>query len=113
MALPERPLPAYSCIVTLSFNLRIGSFVRLPLAVFSSPHFPGTVARLFSSFLGLAALTTTTNALDMVRQEIRADRAAADFNATGRGVLIAILDRGIDYTHPDFRNADGTTRLAG
>ncbi len=29
----------------------------------------------------------------------------------GRGVLVAIIDSGIDYTHPDFRNEDGTTRI--
>jgi len=31
---------------------------------------------------------------------------------TGKGVLVAIIDSGIDYTHPDFRNEDGTTRIA-
>lgn len=31
---------------------------------------------------------------------------------TGAGVLVAIIDSGIDYRHPDFRNADGTTRIA-
>lgn len=30
---------------------------------------------------------------------------------TGRGVIVAIVDSGIDYAHPDFRNADGTTRI--
>lgn len=49
--------------------------------------------------------------LDMVRAEIGADRVASQFGFTGRGVLIAVLDRGIDYSHPDFRNEDGTTRI--
>lgn len=35
------------------------------------------------------------------------------YGLTGRGVLIAILDSGIDYFHSDFRNADGTTRIVG
>ena len=30
---------------------------------------------------------------------------------TGRGVLVAIIDSGIDYYHDDFRNNDGTTRI--
>ncbi|HBL83391.1 MAG TPA: hypothetical protein DDZ99_00555 [Clostridiales bacterium] len=29
----------------------------------------------------------------------------------GQGTLIGIIDSGIDYTHPDFRNSDGTTRI--
>lgn len=29
----------------------------------------------------------------------------------GAGVLVAVIDSGIDYAHPDFRNADGTTRI--
>lgn len=30
---------------------------------------------------------------------------------TGKGVLVACVDSGIDYTHPDFRNPDGSTRI--
>ena len=30
---------------------------------------------------------------------------------TGKGTAIAILDSGVDYKHPDFRNADGSTRI--
>ena len=30
---------------------------------------------------------------------------------TGRGVLVAVIDSGIDYFHQDFRNPDGTTRI--
>lgn len=33
------------------------------------------------------------------------------FGLSGEGVLIAILDSGINYTHPDFINEDGTSRI--
>lgn len=33
------------------------------------------------------------------------------FSLTGLGTLILIADSGIDYAHPDFRNADGSTRI--
>ena len=32
--------------------------------------------------------------------------------ATGRGVVVAVLDWGCDFAHPAFRKADGSTRLA-
>lgn len=35
-----------------------------------------------------------------------------DVNLFGEGVLIGVIDSGIDYSHPDFRNEDGTTRIA-
>ncbi|MDO4308642.1 MAG: S8 family peptidase [Eubacteriales bacterium] len=30
---------------------------------------------------------------------------------SGRGILMGIVDSGVDYRHPDFRNEDGTTRI--
>lgn len=37
----------------------------------------------------------------------------APYNLTGKGILVAVVDSGIDIFHPDFQNEDGTTRLAG
>lgn len=33
------------------------------------------------------------------------------FNLKGEGVLLAVIDSGIDYLHPDFKTSDGKTRI--
>ena len=33
------------------------------------------------------------------------------FSLYGQGVLVAVLDSGVDYIHPDFRNEDGSSRI--
>lgn len=30
---------------------------------------------------------------------------------TGKGILVACIDSGVDYAHPDFRDPDGSTRI--
>ena len=30
---------------------------------------------------------------------------------TGEGILVGIVDSGVDYFHPDFRNEDGSSRI--
>ena len=52
------------------------------------------------------------HALDRVRAETGVDLAAATFGVSGSGVIVAIMDRGIDWESNDFRNDDGTTRIA-
>ena len=50
-------------------------------------------------------------AMDHAREEAGVDRAVAEFKVSGRGVLIATLDRGIDWENQDFRADDGSTRI--
>ena len=46
------------------------------------------------------------------RVEAGVDRAVAALGVSGEGVIVAIMDRGIDWESNDFRNDDGTTRIA-
>lgn len=42
---------------------------------------------------------------------ISAVQSPAEYNLTGAGTLIGIIDSGIDYTHPDFCRQDGSSRI--
>lgn len=42
---------------------------------------------------------------------IRSVQDSNTYNLNGNGVIVAIIDSGIDYTHADFQNADGTSRI--
>jgi subtilisin family serine protease len=53
--------------------------------------------------------------LDASRPATKADLVQAGTGLssprTGAGVVVGVVDSGIDYTRPDFKNADGSTRV--
>src|SRR5687767_6789877 len=40
------------------------------------------------------------------------EKASVDGKGTGKGVVVGVVDTGIDITHPAFRDEDGKTRIA-
>ncbi|MDD9984608.1 MAG: S8 family serine peptidase [Gammaproteobacteria bacterium] len=74
--------------------------------------------RLAVLTLTVAAIVLTVGAgdgafaIDRVRAETGVDEAVDSLGVSGEGVIVAILDRGIDWESNDFRNDDGTTRIA-
>src|SRR4051812_41008003 len=57
------------------------------------------------------ATAQTVLSMDKARIEAGVDEAVRQFGVSGRGVVVAILDRGIQWDNNDFRNPDGTTRI--
>jgi minor extracellular serine protease Vpr len=64
-----------------------------------------------SHLLLIITLSLPLVGMDLARAESRTDLAFSTFGLTGQGVIVAILDRGIDWRNNDFRNADGSTRI--
>lgn len=53
-------------------------------------------------------LTETKN---LTSSCITAVQRSDSFGLSGKNVIVAIIDSGIDYMHPDFRNDDGSSRI--
>jgi hypothetical protein len=63
------------------------------------------------SGLLLLLLPVEAGALDEARALVGVDKARADHGVTGHRVVIGVIDRGLDHTHPGLRNEDGSTRI--
>lgn len=83
-----------------------------------------TVALPVDSLQQLMALpeveaVTAKNQRRLLLDKVRVETNAAAVHAgeglltpyTGKGVIVGVIDQGFDYTHPAFRNADGTSRI--
>src|SRR4051812_4253472 len=67
----------------------------------------GTVGTVLNS---VTAATQPTGLLTTYPKSVGADVAQAN-GLTGKGVGVAVIDSGIAGDHPDFKNADGTSRV--
>lgn len=90
---------------------RVGSLLgaRVPLSALSALRADGRVR-----YVQAARRVKPTN--DLAMQDIRASQVRTVSNgiftgATGSGVIVGVFDTGIDWSHQDFRHADGTTRI--
>ena len=91
----------------LSVQIMNPSFAVVYLPVWEIPN------RLYSEF-GYASLPlcyALMQDLSLEASGITKLRGISALNLRGKGVLIGMVDTGIDYTNPVFQNEDGTTRI--
>lgn len=85
--------PDYSIIYT-----PLDTVLPISLRRYSYYSVPGLFSLLDSSSMEVSGITSTF--------------ASPALGNRGRGVLIGLIDTGIDYTNPLFQNPDGTTRIS-
>jgi subtilisin family serine protease len=66
----------------------------------------------------IEAAQAIQRANDIAVVQVRADRVRSRIDQAwqgfaGQGVIVGVYDSGVDFLHPDFRDAEGRTRLLG
>ena len=64
-----------------------------------------------SPYEALPALFTLTSSISMEKSGIEAVQNNPEFGLFGQGIIVGIIDTGIDYQHSAFINNDKTTRI--
>ncbi len=87
--------------------------VRLPRHAILDTHADETVAslkapRLLTPEPDVHIQTAEEPADSYTNQD---QRRPSNLPETGQGIIVGIIDWGCDFAHPNFRNADGSTRL--
>ena len=82
------------------------SVVNVPVSLIDNTTIQNFGYAVFPSLLGPVSLSSIESS------GILRLRNIPNFNLRGEGVLIGIIDTGIDYTNPIFQNEDGSTRIA-
>jgi subtilisin family serine protease len=93
---------------------RLGAEVRAVAGGVASVEAPASALAALAAIPGVASVKPARAyrpSLDVSTADVAADAAAAAYGGTGRGVLVAVIDSGLDFRHLDFRRADGSSRV--
>jgi subtilisin family serine protease len=97
--------PTYDTGDNVTYLNRQNSLLHIPIG---APN-PCDIGR--HSYSGFPTLYTQTSTVSIEKSGVTTVQNNPDLALFGRGVLVAVIDTGIDYRHPAFRNNDGTTRI--
>jgi subtilisin family serine protease len=95
-----------------------GAAVRAEAGPILSLRIPAGALEAVARLEGIAWLKAARsyrplNEITTGSTHLAADQAHVDLGTRGAGVIVAVVDTGLDWAGADFRNADGTTRVLG
>ncbi len=108
--LPKSLIPSNSCALTIDNNLSLlylpeNNAIRFPLSQYRYLYLPALYTQVpFTS-------ETTVLPYSALERSGIANITRPPLSLSGLGTIIAVIDSGIDYTLPAFRNPDGTSRI--
>jgi len=110
--------PAITALLTMSGSatlpLSTGAVVRFHRGPLLIAEIPVTNLAAISARPDVISVDDDSYAypcLDQSAADVGAASARQRFAVSGKGVLVAIIDSGIDWRHQDFRTAEGKTRI--
>jgi subtilisin family serine protease len=111
LTLPEEDVPALNSLAQIEYAERSKIVALSEIAGQARNDNLAVIAGLTRNLrpLSNAVLATGIAADRSCIPNVQNERLG--FGLSGEGVLVAIIDSGIDYRHPDFINPDGTSRM--
>lgn len=97
--------PTYDTGDNVTYLNRQNSLLHVPVG---APN-PCDLGR--HSYSSFPTLYTPTSTISTEKSGVNTVQNNPNLALFGNGVLVAVIDTGIDYRHPAFRNSDGTTRI--
>ncbi|MFT4005987.1 MAG: S8 family peptidase [Lacrimispora sp.] len=98
-------VPSYDTGDNITYLSRRQSLLHVPVTTTN----PCDLGRfIYSSF---PSLYTPTSTVALEKSGVTTVQQNPALALAGQGVLVAVMDTGIDYQHPAFRYSDGSTRI--
>ncbi|WP_235839181.1 S8 family serine peptidase [Clostridium sp. Marseille-P2415] len=99
--------PSYDTGDNITYLNRRHSLLHVPIV--SDSINPCDLGRF--SYNSFPTLYTLTSSVSLEKSGISTAQRNPYLALFGQGVLVAVIDTGIDYQHPAFKNRDGTSHI--
>lgn len=96
--------------VTIKYITKEWIYINMSPERIAAAQQHGDISQFYYEFSNPVALNDTMRMVQRVNQ-VHSGSGGLPDSYTGKNVIIGYIDQGLDYNHPDFRDANGHTRV--